>query len=301
MPADALTPPDAARLLRAGELVAIPTETVYGLAADATNAAAVARIFALKGRPATNPLIVHVAGVAQARRFAAHWPDAADALAQAFWPGPLTIVVPRGPGIPDAVTAGGVTVGLRVPDHPVALAILTAFDGGVAAPSANRSNAVSPTAARHVVDEFGHAIAVIDGGPCRVGIESTVVDVTGGGWRVLRPGGVTAAQIEAVLGMPASHPADASVLRSPGQLPVHYAPKTPAFRFEIGQREGIDLTNAVVLEPTLDPATYARNLYARLRMLDTQDLDAIYVEMPPDTPAWAAVRDRLLRATRPLP
>jgi L-threonylcarbamoyladenylate synthase len=199
------------------------------------------------------------------------------------------------------VTAGGPTVAIRVPAHPLTLAALGAFDGGVAAPSANRSNRVSPTTAAHVRDEFGDTVEIIDGGPCRVGIESTVVDVTDGGWRILRPGSITADEIEAVLGCPpTSRPAASNSARSPGQLPIHYAPRTPAFRFEAHERQGIDLTNAVVLEPTLDPATYARNLYARLRMLDTQDLDAIYIELPPDTPGWRAVRDRLLRATRPL-
>ena len=161
---------EAIALLRRGELVAIPTETVYGRAADATNAAAVAKIFALKGRPATNPLIVHVADVARAERFAADWNERADKLANAFWPGPLTLVVKRGPGIANAVTAGGETVGLRVPAHEVALKLLDEFDGGLAAPSANRSNHVSPTSARHVRDEFSDAVTVLDGGPCRIGI-----------------------------------------------------------------------------------------------------------------------------------
>ncbi|HEX8324319.1 MAG TPA: L-threonylcarbamoyladenylate synthase [Tepidisphaeraceae bacterium] len=299
--------------LRRGYVVGLPTETVYGLAADARRADAVEMIFALKGRPSTNPLIVHVADTEAARRCAADWPAAAEKLAAAFWPGPLTIVVRRNDLIPPVVTAGGPTVGLRVPAHPLALDLLRRFDGPLAAPSANRSNRVSPTTARHVRDEFGDSVPVVlDGGPCRVGIESTVVDVTGDLIKVLRPGHITLAQIEAVLRV--SDAADSQtfeeltaragasdVLKSPGQFPVHYAPRTPAYRFEAHQRQGIDLTNAVVLEPTLDAAAYARNLYARLRLLDTQDLDAIYIELPPDVPAWAAVRDRLLRATRPLP
>lgn len=313
---------DATALLRRGELVGLPTETVYGLAADATNADAVAKIFSLKGRPANNPLIVHVADIATAQRYAVEWPTAANALAEAFWPGPLTIVVQKAASIPDIVTAGGPTVGLRVPAHPLALELLTAFDGPLAAPSANRSNHVSPTTAAHVRDEFGDAVPVLNGGPCKVGIESTVVDLSTSRWRVLRPGGITAEMIaeildaagEAVDSLPraidsAPEKSTASrvafgphaILRSPGQLEVHYAPRTPAFRFEAHQRQGIDLTDAVVLEPTLDPSTYARNLYARLRMLDTQGLRAIYIELPPDTAAWRAVRDRLLRATKPLP
>lgn len=313
---------DAAGLLRRGDLVGLPTETVYGLAADATNADAVAKIFALKGRPATNPLIVHVADIETAKRYAAEWPATADALAKAFWPGPLTLVLPKTDSIPAIVTAGGPTVGLRVPAHPVALQLLKAFDGPLAAPSANRSNRVSPTTAAHVRDEFGDAIPVLDGGPCAIGIESTVVDLSAKSWRVLRPGGITAEQIAKVLDaatevadlIPSqivsrvTEPANSveasdftDVLRSPGQLEVHYAPRTPAFRFEAHERLGLDLIDAAVIEPTLDPSTYARNLYARLRMLDTQDLRAIYIELPPDTAAWRAIRDRLMRATKPMP
>ena len=316
-----LTPTDAALRLRRGELIGLPTETVYGVAADATNADAVEKIFALKGRPATNPLIVHVADETAARRCAADWPESAAKLAAAFWPGPLTIVVRKADSIPPIVTAGGNTVGLRVPNHPLALELLRAFDGPLAAPSANRSNHVSPTTAAHVREEFGDAVPVLDGGPCAVGIESTVVDVSGSGWRVLRPGGITTQAIakaldataeavgastagvvsackESTAHAVASNPS--AIARSPGQLDVHYAPRTPAFRFEAHERQGIDLTDAVVLEPTLDAESYARNLYARLRMLDTQGLRAIYIELPPDTAAWRAVRDRLLRATRPL-
>lgn len=306
--------------LRQGNVISLPTETVYGLAADARSPEAVAKVFALKGRPATNPLIVHVADEAAAKRCAADWPDAAATLAAAFWPGPLTIVVRKNDSMPAIVTAGGPTVALRVPAHPLALELLKTFDGPLAAPSANRSNGVSPTTAGHVRDEFGDAVPVVlDGGPCRVGIESTVIDVTGDAWKILRPGTITREQIEAVLPRRSRTPdaaagaADSAIeastapavaselLRSPGQLSVHYAPRTPAFRFDAHQRQGIDLINAVVLEPTLDPDAYARNLYARLRMLDTQGLDAIYIELPPDVPAWHAVRDRLLRATRPLP
>src|SRR5947207_9629696 len=181
----------AVEILRAGGLVAFPTETVYGLGADATNAEAVAKIFAAKGRPATNPLIVHVADVDTARRFAASWPLAASHLAEQFWPGPLTLVLPRSPAIVPAVSAGLRTVGLRVPNHPLALQLLQQFGGPVAAPSANRSNRVSPTTAQHVRDELGDAVdLVLDGGPCAVGIESTVLDLTGDRPAILRPGGV---------------------------------------------------------------------------------------------------------------
>ncbi|MDB5296114.1 MAG: translation factor, partial [Phycisphaerales bacterium] len=191
----------AVQLLRAGRLVAFPTETVYGLGADATNPTAVARIFAAKGRPATNPLIAHVADAAAARRYASAWPAAADLLAAAFWPGPLTLVLPKDPSVVDAATAGLPSVGLRVPDHPVALDLLRAFGGAVVAPSANRTNRVSPTMADHVRDELGEAVdLILDGGPSAVGIESTVLDLTGDVPRILRPGGVSRARLEAVVG-----------------------------------------------------------------------------------------------------
>src|SRR3954452_8641218 len=191
----------AVDILRAGGLVAFPTETVYGLGADAANPAAVRRIFAAKGRPPTNPLIVHVADVAAARRYAATWSDAAQTLAAVWWPGPLTLVVRRAPSIAPEVTAGRDTFGLRVPDHPLALELLRAFGGAVAAPSANRSNRVSPTTAEHVRQELGDAVdLVLDGGPCAVGIESTVLDLTGKVPAILRPGGVSRGQLEAILG-----------------------------------------------------------------------------------------------------
>lgn len=298
---------DAAAVLRRGGLVAFPTETVYGLGADATNPAAVARIFAAKGRPATNPLIAHVASEATARRYAGAWTDAAARLAAAFWPGPLTLVVPRAGGIADAVTAGGPTVGLRVPNHPVALALLAAFDGPVAAPSANRSNHISPTTADHVRTELGDAVdLILDGGPCAVGIESTVVDVTGDVPRVLRPGGVSAAQIGAVVGRAvesfAGSVGAAVVAASPGQGSRHYAPRTPAVRFAFGHRAAAEAAvgdrRSVVLPIAGTPAEYARQLYANLRAADgAAGVELILVEMPPETAEWAAVRDRLARAT----
>jgi L-threonylcarbamoyladenylate synthase len=295
----------AVKILRAGGLVAFPTETVYGLGADATSACAVARIFEVKGRPSTNPLICHVADESVARRYAREWPLAASRIARAFWPGPITIVVAKAQAIVDAVTPGRDTVGLRVPDHPLTLELLRAFDGPLAGPSANRSTHVSPTTARHVRDELGNGIdLILDGGPCSVGIESTVLDLSTDVPTILRPGGVSREQIEAVIGtvkiddMPAKA---GTPMKSPGQLAVHYAPRTPAYRFEVRDRGKFDMTNAAIVELTLDPETYARNLYGRLRLLDTQELRAIYVEMPPDAPEWTAVRDRLTRATKPLP
>lgn len=235
----------AAHLLRQGRLVAFPTETVYGLGADATQPDAVAKIFAAKGRPAGNPLIVHVADIAIARRYVADWPDRAQKLAEAFWPGPLSLILSRGDAIAPAVAADGPTVAIRVPRHPVALALLRAFDGPVAAPSANRSNHISPTTAGHVRQELGDLVdLVLDGGACDVGIESTVLDLSGPRLRILRPGDITAEQIAAVVNEPVElltgHvvQADDSAI-SPGQQAVHYAPRTPAYRFESHQLQEV--------------------------------------------------------------
>jgi L-threonylcarbamoyladenylate synthase len=222
----------------------------------------------------------------------------------------LTIVLPKHASIVNAVTAGRGTVGVRVPNHPVALDLLRAFDGPVAAPSANKSNRVSPTTARHVREEFvelGDTLTVLDGGPCDVGIESTVLDLSGPVPAVLRPGAVTREMIADALRRPLSQVRDGAAVvatdtaaPSPGQHAVHYAPRTPAYRFEPGERERIDLTDAAILGVNLDAEAYARQFYARLRMLDGQGLRAIYVELPPQTAEWAAVRDRITRATRPL-
>ena len=241
----------AVAVLRRGGLVAFPTETVYGLGADGADPLAVRRIFAAKGRPATNPLIVHVASSTVARRYATAWPATADRLAATFWPGPLTIVLPRDATIADEVSAGRGTVGLRVPDHPLALELLAAFDGPVAAPSANRANHVSPTTADHVRDELGDRVdLILDGGPCAVGIESTVIDLTGGRPALLRPGGISRGQLEAVVG-----PIDVvqGSAASPGQGSRHYAPVTPAYRFEPGDEVP---PGAAVLACDGDPADY---------------------------------------------
>ncbi|MGH7178317.1 MAG: L-threonylcarbamoyladenylate synthase [Tepidisphaeraceae bacterium] len=294
----------AVGILRGGGVVAFPTETVYGLGADATNPRAIARLFEIKARPATNPLIVHVADESFARRFAREWLPAATKLVARFWPGPLTLVVPRTNAIVAEVTAGLDTVGLRAPDHPLALELLRAFGGPIAAPSANKSSHVSPTTAQHVHDELGGAVELIlDGGPCRVGIESTVLDLSVDPPRILRLGAVTREMIESVIG-----PVDASgtisevtaPAKSPGQLERHYAPRTPAFRFEARDRSKLDLTNAGVIEVIGDPDDYARRFYARLREMDSKKLCVIYIQMPPDAPLWAAVRDRIIRATSPL-
>ncbi|MCC6239317.1 MAG: threonylcarbamoyl-AMP synthase [Phycisphaerales bacterium] len=316
----------AVDILQRGGLVALPTETVYGLGADARSSAAVGRIFIAKGRPATNPLIVHVHDTAAARRWARNWPDAAGKLADRFWPGPLTLVLPKNREIVDGATAGLDSVGLRVPNHPLALELLRCFDGPIAAPSANRSNCISPTTASHVRDELGDKVdLILDGGACTVGIESTVLDLAHGAPRILRPGQISAWQIEQVIGPLASdQPVQSGELResneshrqlAPGQLPVHYAPQTLTLRFtpdQYGQLKLDEQTGVIVLEAepfgsscarivTLprDPAAYAQQLYAALRDLDNRHLHRIYIQTPPDEASWAAVRDRIFRASRP--
>ncbi len=296
----------AVQLLRSGKLVAFATETVYGLGADATNASAVAKIFDAKGRPATNPLIVHVAGAEVAKRYCTDWPESAEMLAAAFWPGPISLVLPKKDLIPDIVTAGRKTVGLRSPAHLMALELLKAFDGPIAAPSANRSNRVSPTTADHVLEELGDRVdLILDGGPCLVGIESTILDLSGDAPTILRPGAITREMIEEILEIPVIQPhgiiaAIDQGASSPGQHAVHYSPKTPAFRYAPQQVSQIDTKDAAILPISLDPESYARQLYSRLRLLDSQELRAIYIELPPDAPEWHAVRDRIIRATQPL-
>ena len=315
----------AAAVLRAGGLVALPTETVYGLGADASNIAAVQRIFAAKGRPAEHPLIVHIAAAAQLTAWCADVPATAWLLAAAFWPGPLTLILRRDARVLDAVTGGQDTVGLRVPAHPVALELLRRFGGGIAAPSANRFGHVSPTTAAHVRAELGNDVdMILDGGACTVGIESTIVDLSGTRPRILRPGGVSRADIEAVLSTRfAEEPTDrADAPRVSGSLASHYAPHTPTRwvdsaqlnavlardyeRYRIGVVALGDETTADsairnsgrVQWRTLpaDPSAYAQQLYAQLRALDENHLDLILLEEPPDTAPWEAVRDRLRRA-----
>jgi L-threonylcarbamoyladenylate synthase len=281
----------AADLLRSGRLVAFPTETVYGLGANALDPAAVSRIFEAKGRPLTSPLIVHVASPAQGRELASFWPPQAEALAQAFWPGPLTIIVPKSPRVPDVVTAGLGSVGLRVPAHPMALNLLLECGLPLAAPSANKFTQVSPTTAEHVRAGLGDAVdLVLDGGPCAVGIESTVISFAGPTPRILRPGGIDRNSIEAVIG-----PVDAGAgAESPGQHAKHYSPRT---RVILGNPppEGKGMVLDASNMPA-DAAGYARRLYALLHELDGTGLDWIAFAMPPDTPEWAGVRDRLSRA-----
>lgn len=318
-PKSPLAPPqlaEAVEALRRGELVGLPTETVYGLAADAANPEAVRRIFALKGRPANHPLIVHLGEAAQIDAWARDIPPAARRLAQRFWPGPLTLILRRARGVHDAVTGGQDTVGLRVPAHPVALALLKAFGGALAAPSANRFGHVSPTTAQHVREEFGEALPVVlDGGPCPVGIESTIVDLSSGTPRVLRPGRIGVDQLEGALGIRLEAGAVAASPRVSGSHDSHYAPRTPAelvagealaARCAALAREG-EVVRVIALGPLpadaqglglpAQPTEYARHLYAALRAMDTEGADRILVQAPPEGEAWAAVRDRLRRAT----
>lgn len=303
--------------LRAGELVAFPTETVYGLGGDAANPAAVRRIFEAKGRPADHPVIVHVATADAIEAWARDIPPAAWALAEAFWPGPMTLVLRRRAGVSDLVTGGQDTVGLRVPSHPVAHALLAAFGGGVAGPSANRFGQVSPTTAAHVREELGDRVRlVLDGGQSAVGIESAIIDLSGAEPALLRPGMLDPARVEAVLGRGLRGSGRGSP-RAPGMLASHYAPRTPTHLIPAGQIESAAATaagTAAVLAfgpcppglPVIrwqrvdrDPAAYAHDLYANLRLLDHVGANCILVEAVPEDAAWAAIRDRLGRAATP--
>ncbi len=325
----------AVEILRHGGLVAFATETVYGLGADATNPGAVAKIFVVKGRPATNPLIVHVVDQGVARRYVGAWPESAERLARAFWPGPLTMVLPKGNQIVPAVTAGLATMGIRCPDHPLAGELLREFDGAVAAPSANRSTRVSPTTADHVRRDLGDAVdLVLDGGPCRVGIESTVIDLTSSKPTILRLGSVGRERLEEIVGPVEIHDplaAVTSAVKSPGQQAIHYAPVTPAFRFaredalgernlfstifeyQLGRKAIFLIIHGsamaaqlpqwadrdAIMELPSDAAEYARRLYSALREADDRHVDMIWIEVPPAGPEWDAARDRVQRATRP--
>lgn len=294
---------EAAALIRAGKLVAFPTETVYGLGANALDPEAVARIFTVKGRPASSPLIVHVASTAMARGLALAWPPEAEGLAKRYWPGPLTLVLPRSPCVPEIVTAGLPTVGLRVPAHPVALALLEAAGVPIAAPSANRFSQLSPTTAEHVRKSLGDAVDyILDGGPTTVGIESTVLSLAGRPV-LLRPGMISSADLEAVIGPLEQAAGPRGAHPSPGMHPRHYSPRTQLILGEPpahGRGAYLWITEPATAFRTLQmpsaPSAYAAILYETLHQLDEQELDWIAVENPPETPQWAGVRDRLRRA-----
>ena len=281
----------AVALLRRGCLVAFPTETVYGLGANALDEAAVRRIFAAKGRPLTSPLIVHTGSLEMARSLALRWPEEAEALARKFWPGPLTLVVPKMACVPDVVTAGMPSVGLRMPAHALALALLRAADLPLAAPSANRFTELSPTTASHVRESLGDAVdLILDGGPCTVGIESTVLSLAGEVPCILRAGMVAQPEIEAVIGMVKT----GAGAESPGQHPRHYSPRT---RVVLGSSPPGGC--GVRPEMPSNAAAYAEQLYRILHDLDRQNYDWIALALPPDTPEWAGIRDRLQRAAHP--
>jgi L-threonylcarbamoyladenylate synthase len=313
----------AGQMLRRGGLVVFPTETVYGLGANALDRAAVACIFAAKGRPATNPVIIHVADVAQAVSVAATWPETAQKLAQRFWPGPVSFVLPKRSDLPDLVTAGGTTVALRCPAHAVALGLIEAAGVPIAAPSANRSTQLSPTRAEHALRGLnGRIDLLLDAGPTAGGLESSVIDLTVSPPRLLRPGLVTPQEIESLIGPivvgGASADAQAGPVRSPGMLERHYAPRTPLEcqagtwprvkeLCQAGLRVGWlsltppreELPGLFSIEMAGAAQTYGANLYAALHTLDAMQLDRIVVELPPGGDAWLAVHDRLRRAATP--
>jgi L-threonylcarbamoyladenylate synthase len=296
---------DAAAILRSGGLVAFPTETVYGLGANALDGDAVGKIFELKGRPQTSPLIVHVASIEMARELVTTWPPLAAQLAERWWPGPLTLVLPKSPAIPDIVTAGLPTVGLRMPDHPLALELIREAGVPVAAPSANRFTELSPTTAEHVRAAFGDAVEVLDGGPTRVGIESTVVAIEGDELTVLRPGMISLGEIKHVSIEQAAEEAG-SPHASPGMHPRHYCPHTKLMLVDhprqLPGRDGAylwhkrpGLASRSVRLPA-DPDRYAARLYAVLHELDSEGWPWIAVEAVEASPEWAGIRDRLQRA-----
>ena len=305
----------AAQVLRAGGLVAFPTETVYGLGADASNSDAVRKIFAAKGRPADHPVIVHLPSADLLSKWTREIPKEVYALAETFWPGPLTLILKRSECVPDVVTGGQETVGVRVPGHRMALELLRAFGRGIAAPSANRFGRISPTTAEHVRTELGDKVdMILDGGPCDVGLESTILDMSGRRARLLRPGAVSLRQLADVLGEEPLVGTNAEdTPKAPGTLESHYAPTTPVVIAEsltdyLG--ENVDKKLAVLARSqqpawleserwlTLpgDAGAYGRDLYAGLRQLDAANCAEIVVEAVPDTPEWLAVRDRLSRA-----
>ena len=321
----------AAVILRKGGVVAVPTETVYGLAADASNPEAVKKIFSLKGRPADHPLIVHIADEAHLNHWAREIPTAAKLLARQFWPGPLTLILPRNPQVSDVITGGQDSVGLRVPDHPVALALLRAMGptGALAAPSANRYGRISPTAAEHVREELGDSVdMILDGGPCQVGLESTIVSCLAGKVTVLRPGGIPLNALEEVLQQKIAvmDGTDAKI-RVSGSMLSHYAPVTPlevlphdnfwqracdlqtqglrvatlewSAPDAILSQNTVNSTLARIVRTTMpaNPVAYGQLLYATLRQLDHAQFDRMIAEAPPQSVAWLAVTDRLRRAS----
>lgn len=314
----------AAALLRQGKLVAIPSETVYGLAADAKNIHAIAKIYAAKGRPSTNPLIIHLSNVSAITDWAINIPKAAYQLAERFWPGPLTLILPKHPSVPDCVTGNQNTVGLRIPNHPVTLSLLEEFNGGLAAPSANRFGRISPTTTAHVREELKDAVDyILEGGPCSVGIESTIVSLASESPVILRLGAIQACDIEAILGKKVPFQSkEKSEIIVPGTNSIHYAPEKHLYLLDkhmlterlaksLAQKKQVSVLSFsekpllfgeqhgdwIQADPS--PIAYATKLYATLRMLDNSKGDCILVEIPPNSTDWFAIRDRLQRAACP--
>jgi L-threonylcarbamoyladenylate synthase len=309
----------AVAILRAGELLAFPTETVYGLGADAANPDAVRKIFALKGRPSSHPVIVHLADQSQLQHWARDVSPTAQKLANAFWPGPFTLVLKRAAHVSDVVTGGQDTIAIRVPNHPIAQQLLHAFGGGIVAPSANRFGHVSPTLASHVRDEFGDALLILDGDDCEIGLESTIVSCVDEVPRLLRPGGITLSQLRAVV-PEVTDVVSVDAPRAPGMLERHYSPSTPVHMVSADQLQRVVMEHLTIhnkvavlaLRPAeissealtwinagSDAASYAHGLYANLRTLDKADANLIVVEQVPGDEHWTAVRDRLQRAAAP--
>lgn len=303
--------------LKAGELVAIPTETVYGLAADASQDSAIAKIYARKARPDTNPLIVHIASASQLSDWASHIPASAYQLAAAFWPGPMTLILAKASGVSTRLTAGQETIGLRIPAHSATLALLQAFGGGLAAPSANLFTQLSPTTAKHVEQALGDDLLILDGGPAQIGIESTIIDCSTDQITILRPGMLSAAAISAVLGRTIPYSLTAE-LKRPGQHWLHYAPRTPLYVMNLNalkealtdasnvaviaySKEAWALSCAKLWSLSPEPDAYARELYAALHALDAEHFQCILVESPPLSDAWHAVHERLHKAAGSTP
>ena len=321
--ADSIAVRQACELLKAGELVAFPTETVYGLGADATNPQAIEKLYRAKGRPSNHPVILHLGSLDQLGQWCIDIPKEAETLAKSFWPGPLTMVFKRSAKALDAITGGQDTVAIRIPNHPVALALLKEFNGGLIAPSANRFGKISPTRAEHVARQFGDQVSLIlDGGACEVGIESTIVNLSSGKIEILRPGMISAAQIAECLGMddPSLLQRATTEVRVSGDLPSHYAPQAPlrllsiseinaelsspnsaknvfaviAFQPQAAATNGT--TTVKWIEASRDPSIYARNLYASLQEIDLSNAEEILIEKAPNEVSWQGINDRLQRA-----
>ncbi|MEI7797064.1 MAG: L-threonylcarbamoyladenylate synthase [Methylococcaceae bacterium] len=309
----------ATQCLKNGGLVAFPTETVYGLGADASNPDAVKRIFAAKNRPENHPLIVHLASFEQFYLWAQDIPESAVVLAEHFFPAPLAVILKKRPEVSETVTGGQKTIALRVPNHPVALELLRAFGGGIAAPSANRFCRISPTQAQHVADELGESVdMILDGGACQIGVESTIIDLSGDKPTILRFGQITRSELEFVLQTKVCTPDSLAkmTVKTAGMMAIHYAPTTPAVRCDSellaillqdeNQKVGVltcgsnisSTENRTVISLPIDSTIYAQNLYAKLRELDALKLDLILVEQPPQSEMWEAINDRLSKATR---